>query len=212
MRLKGFFGAALLASAAVASPVSAKVAIYTLTGTASGSVGTNNFSNAAFTLKSVADTSNPQQCFSPFGPVPGCTFFRNTSASIFVSGLGKYTVSSNTVSFLNATAQLFGVQYANGRVGGAGLVNFRPASGFNGWTLDEALPLTSGSTLALPPVLSPPLTDDGPLSFTFSSSPGTFQVSVGGVPEPATWALLTLGFGVIGAAMRRRDRARVALA
>lgn len=27
----------------------------------------------------------------------------------------------------------------------------------------------------------------------------------GGVPEPATWALLILGFGAIGVAMRRRD-------
>lgn len=30
---------------------------------------------------------------------------------------------------------------------------------------------------------------------------------VGGVPEPMSWALLTAGFGVVGAAMRRRQRA-----
>ncbi len=28
----------------------------------------------------------------------------------------------------------------------------------------------------------------------------------GGVPEPATWAMLILGFGLVGAAARRRDR------
>ncbi len=32
------------------------------------------------------------------------------------------------------------------------------------------------------------------------------------VPEPATWALLILGFGVIGAALRRRGKVRVSFA
>lgn len=31
-----------------------------------------------------------------------------------------------------------------------------------------------------------------------------------GVPEPAAWALLTVGFGVVGSALRRRPRATVA--
>lgn len=33
-----------------------------------------------------------------------------------------------------------------------------------------------------------------------------FAVEKGGVPEPATWALMILGFGGIGAAMRRRAK------
>lgn len=33
-----------------------------------------------------------------------------------------------------------------------------------------------------------------------------------GVPEPSTWAMMVLGFGVLGAAARRRVRARVAYA
>jgi len=28
---------------------------------------------------------------------------------------------------------------------------------------------------------------------------------LGGVPEPATWALMILGFGAVGGAMRRRN-------
>jgi len=63
------------------------------------------------------------------------------------------------------------------------------------------------------------------LSFSFQTcSPGlptigcqlttaraaTFAVS-GGVPEPATWALMLLGFGAIGTAMRRRRAATVAV-
>lgn len=35
------------------------------------------------------------------------------------------------------------------------------------------------------------------------------DIGVGGVPEPATWAMMILGFGVVGGAMRgRRNRAR----
>lgn len=34
----------------------------------------------------------------------------------------------------------------------------------------------------------------------------------GAVPEPATWAMLILGMGVVGGAMRRRTRAKLALA
>ena len=45
----------------------------------------------------------------------------------------------------------------------------------------------------------------GSLTFTASQAPG-------GVPEPATWALLILGFGTVGGAMRRRSRMRVAYA
>lgn len=37
-------------------------------------------------------------------------------------------------------------------------------------------------------------------------STGTLYQNVGAVPEPATWALMVLGFGGIGMAMRRRRR------
>ena len=46
-----------------------------------------------------------------------------------------------------------------------------------------------------------------PGTFTFGGfSRGTLTVSraVAAVPEPATWAMLILGFGLIGGAMRRR--------
>ena len=37
---------------------------------------------------------------------------------------------------------------------------------------------------------------------------GTFAPLSGAVPEPATWAMLILGFGVVGAAIRRRKPSR----
>jgi hypothetical protein len=46
-------------------------------------------------------------------------------------------------------------------------------------------------------------------SVTFSSSQNSFEVdnlAVGGVPEPASWALMILGFGGAGAALRGQRR------
>lgn len=39
---------------------------------------------------------------------------------------------------------------------------------------------------------------------------GNFRVDSGAVPEPATWALMLGGFGLVGASMRRRSRTAVA--
>ncbi len=51
-------------------------------------------------------------------------------------------------------------------------------------------------------------------TLTFASAtqtafgPALDNVSVAAVPEPATWGMFILGFGLIGGAMRRRTRAR----
>lgn len=57
----------------------------------------------------------------------------------------------------------------------------------------------------------------GPItSLTFSESNNEYwhgiQVGIGAIPEPSTWALLILGFGAVGGAMRQRRRASLALA
>ena len=54
-------------------------------------------------------------------------------------------------------------------------------------------------------------TNGGPLivGATFSSTSNSFEIdnlARGGVPEPATWALMILGFGAIGGAVRSRRR------
>lgn len=38
----------------------------------------------------------------------------------------------------------------------------------------------------------------------FGLSPSTLSITIDGVPEPQSWAMLIAGFGLIGAAMRRR--------
>lgn len=54
------------------------------------------------------------------------------------------------------------------------------------------------------------------VSATFTSSQNSFEFDdlsfSGAIPEPSTWALLILGFGLIGVAMRRRTTATVSFA
>jgi hypothetical protein len=45
--------------------------------------------------------------------------------------------------------------------------------------------------------------DAGAYTLTIDG-PGSALLGAGGVPEPATWAMMILGFGVVGGAMRRR--------
>jgi hypothetical protein len=55
--------------------------------------------------------------------------------------------------------------------------------------------------------------------FTLSSAQGTgsapgttdFELGVAGIPEPSAWALMILGFGCVGTALRSRSRTALAL-
>lgn len=50
--------------------------------------------------------------------------------------------------------------------------------------------------------------DFGAYTLTITG-PGDILIGAGAVPEPGTWALLILGFGMTGAAMRRRTKMSV---
>ena len=52
---------------------------------------------------------------------------------------------------------------------------------------------------------------DGSESWIFSVGQLSYTAGVGAVPEPSTWALLIFGFLAMGAAMRRREKHKVAV-
>jgi len=68
------------------------------------------------------------------------------------------------------------------------------------------------------------INSSGSFGFFFNGAPGAYQeyasgqggtfdtikIGAGGVPEPATWALMLSGFGLIGATLRRRREAPLA--
>ena len=73
-----------------------------------------------------------------------------------------------------------------------------PANGTIGWVDFGGLNLSGGShTIQF---------DQANTAWTFVSEIDFFGVG-GGVPEPATWAMMILGIGFAGAALRRRPRA-----
>jgi hypothetical protein len=125
-----------------------------------------------------------------------------TSTFLFTNGYG-YDIYSNHISFagvaLTAGTYYFGLQ--NGNVGNGDPVywdqNDGPSaaygSGFGG-DLSVAGPAQS-------------LPCSG--ACTYSE---TFDITSGGVPEPTTWALMLIGFGGMGAALRSRRRVVAATA
>ena len=110
-----------------------------------------------------------------YGPV--------TSLSFYLGSIDTY----NTISFLNGNSVIAGGTFTGGQ--------FPPAVG------DQA---SAGSNRRIFFTFAPSEMVTG---IRFASSNIALEVdsiAIAGVPEPRTWAMLILGFGMVGAAMRRR--------
>jgi hypothetical protein len=114
-----------------------------------------------------------------------------TGPAAFGSALFTYADSGAGTAFaLNAS--LFGTPYVfvpNGYVSGTALAS-------NATYLGQSI-----ATLGLTPG-----------SYVFSSGIDSVTINITAAPEPATWAMMLIGFGVVGAAMRTRRSARIAYA
>ncbi|WP_375290854.1 PEPxxWA-CTERM sorting domain-containing protein [Qipengyuania sp.] len=113
-------------------------------------------------------------------------------------GAANYPGSDLTVSFsllAGSTFSLAGMLFADDV--GTGTVDFFNTARLTGVSVSQGGSLSSGSGSLL---------DLGGGNYGYAAALGT-----GAVPEPGTWALFILGFGLVGAAMRRR-RTRLAYA
>lgn len=85
---------------------------------------------------------------------------------------------------------------------------------FSGAPLDDnghlQITLTNTEGLTDRYVIGPPRVADLYLRFTSFSATVDPVSQPGAVPEPSSWAIMILGFGLVGAAVRRRGRAAVA--
>ncbi|WP_165250659.1 PEP-CTERM sorting domain-containing protein [Paludisphaera soli] len=181
-----------------AADVQAEPITFTLETVASGHVGGVAFTDAAFTLRTTADTDDVRGPFtSQQYLVDGLTL----TASI--AGVGDLTLSN--LHFVDMRT----VQGPLGDRGGAsfGILVFFDES-LAGYDLKSAV----GPTLGLIASAGPGVTyatSLGSLEFSRVSDEGTFTASttIATVPEPASLALLAVGAGALGVVARRRASA-----
>lgn len=79
-------------------------------------------------------------------------------------------------------------------------------------TFEYTIPDPTGGSLNVYEVTFPGLTAGSTTTVTFTNAAGDTEQGTltVGVPEPATWALMLVGFGALGAAIRGRRRSPVA--
>ena len=153
----------------------------------------------AFAAISLGDTLQIQYLFPTIGSVvqTNSTLFTGPGTTLPIIYTGTATFTANMVTLTDNPA--FG-SYNPASFSGVKITDLTNAGAFSGWAV---LPgATHGyDSFAL---------SGGSLYVNWQGQPVGGSMSIGGgVPEPATWALMLGGFGLAGVALRRR---RVAIA
>lgn len=157
--------------------------------------------NAALTM---GDTISVQYYFpdlsSPYSE-PNTVIYAGPGQTIVNAGYANFILSDNSITLTSTGAFVFTSAIFNGPV----LKDLTNTSAFNGWTLtNDTLGLSSffidGSS---PGGSSLGANWQGQQISTTGAA--TFSDPAGAVPEPATWAMMLAGFGMIGFAARRRS-------
>lgn len=181
-------GAALIASPSVAATVVGSAAVSmigTAADTASIDVGTTftntNTSIVGSATGDFAAAVGQNLTLSPISAIAG-------SAFSFVSGFGNFTGTVQSTSSQGAPS--------NRTVNAFVLGSFTPMGSLSAFMAGPASATFAFTQTGVNQAVSG--------SFTFASPPA------GLVPEPASWAMLITGFGLVGAAARRRRQNAVA--
>ena len=145
----------------------------------------------------------------------GATFagvINPTTAGVYIIGVNTGTGPNAPFAGIGAPLVRFNqvLRVNKDGTGVLGTTALPVALAGNGFTVDVALSLlaSTGFTPEQYGFNLWPRNGLGTGTFVTDFSPDNGMLSPG-VPEPATWAMLTLGFGLVGYTLRRRDPGRV---
>lgn len=200
MIVAGVLAATLFSSSATAVPI-----LYDFTGQLSGSLAGEVFTLADVRLSLASDTD------TVFQPLPAARPSLYNSAS----GPLQFTIGGASGTF-DAAYNAFSITFSNGNAlvgltetGASDLIDIvDPAlSGYDLRTAAGSVTNTPLDFLNFGTVFSTSL---GDLIFSDDNNASVaFTATLTAVPEPASWAMLIGGLGIIGVAMRRRQPLRV---
>jgi hypothetical protein len=188
--------AALAASFFVAGAAQAAVVTYAFSGSGSGDLAGAAFADRAFDLVLTGDTD----IVNDFGLLV-FEISPLQSATVRIDGLADAVLTSPSRLGINRLVNIiyfgptFGPDYLDLQVSDADEMAFTFAAPYGP---------VSGAANSFGQFVGVG-TSQGAL--TFSSVAGvTFRAVAGTVPEPATWAMMIMGLGGVGAMLRRRPR------
>jgi hypothetical protein len=191
--------AALMATTSV--PAMAAPIIYTLTGNFSGTANGNSFDLTPVTFTAVGDTEDAfNQQDATFVPLSS---FQATGATF-----GTFDLGSGFNFWSSPSYQTSG--YKTG-------VDFFAFTGLGDYSNTASLAPTAVSFYYFSPdaFTAVGTQGQGTYSFTFNGAANTFfsanVAAVAAVPEPATWAMMMLGFGMVGFGLRRRSNVKTSV-
>lgn len=220
------FGLAILLCG-VAGPVEAVPITYTLSATATGTIGGSTFTNALVTLTGIGDTDNivdlggleDDGFVIPFGIL----FANPVSATLSIAGIGVATIQPTAVYSVTVPADLdedgdneppsviFGTLDAPPALGSFTGFGFALSDSLAGYELRTAIgPITSFGGVGRDPSGDPIITSLGVLRFASDVSESlqsTFTATTRSVPEPGSLLLVGTGLASL-VAVRSRYRGR----
>lgn len=151
----------------------------------SGVIGTATFTNAAFTITAVGDTTNRL----PLVAAEGFWIDHTSWAFISIAGTGVFRFRTPTRTFVNNTRSLPGFSHGLGPDLVQGPFS---APGFDAWDMLTSIGPVTGRGRILQWEILPVLTSGGTLLLNEEITNVTFQAVVVPepvVPEPASWFL-----------------------
>ncbi len=191
---KTAFGLIVAVAWVAAAPAQAVTATVDFTGHASGDTIGNTYSPLGLSFEDGQFLQCGGGCPAPD---PSGWFAYNGGSAFAVNfATPQSAISFQTVSFTDTLAEAFDA--GNSLVGSV--------TEHQGFPVSELFNSLTGTAFVRVVFSDAGGDGSGPGITNLTFETGSFN---GGVPEPATWAMMLAGFGLIGATMRRRQKVAV---